>query len=188
MLKREACLLRAMARTDLDLVLQWRNQERIRQAMYTDHIITWDEHQDWYERIVREQATMHFMFEYERRPLGVVNVVDINRLHRRCVWGFYIGEEDAPRGAGTAMGFLALERLFAAEGFHRVVGEALAGNEASIKYHQRLGFAREGRFVDHVVKGGRYADVISFALIDRVWQAKRDALAVELFAGDTQHV
>ncbi|MCX6834628.1 MAG: UDP-4-amino-4,6-dideoxy-N-acetyl-beta-L-altrosamine N-acetyltransferase [candidate division Zixibacteria bacterium] len=181
MLKREDCRFRRMERSDLDLVLRWRNSERIREAMYTDHVITRDEHYAWFERVTRNNATMHFVFEREGRPLGVVNVVDIDRRNLRCVWGFYIGEEDAPRGSGTAMGYLALECLFENEGLHRIIGEALADNEASIKYHRRLGFVEEGRLVEHVVKNGRYMDVISFAIIDRVWRATKDSLAATIF-------
>ena len=183
MFRQEECRLRRMEYSDLDLVLRWRNSERIRQAMYTDHIITPDEHYAWFERVTRNNVTMHFVFESEGRPLGIVNVVNIDRRNLRCVWGFYIGEEAAPRGAGTAMGYLALEYLFEKEGFHRVMGEALVDNEASIKYHRRLGFLEEGRLVDHVAKNGRYTDVISFAIIDRVWRATRNDLAAMIFAG-----
>jgi UDP-4-amino-4,6-dideoxy-N-acetyl-beta-L-altrosamine N-acetyltransferase len=175
--------LRPMVRDDLEVVLAWRNSERIRQVMYTDHVITRDEHYAWFERVTRDNVSMHFVFECEDRPLGVVNVVDIDRRNLRCVWGFYIGEENAPRGSGTAMGYLALDHLFEKEGFHRIMGEALADNEASIKYHRRLGFVEEGRLVDHVVKNGRFTDVVSFALIDRVWRATRDDLAATIFAG-----
>jgi UDP-4-amino-4,6-dideoxy-N-acetyl-beta-L-altrosamine N-acetyltransferase len=181
MFRQEVCRLRRMERSDLDVVLRWRNSERIRQAMYTDHVITRDEHYAWFEQVTRDNVTMHFVFEYEKRPLGVVNVVGIDRRHLRCVWGFYIGEEAAPPGSGLAMGYLALEYLFEKEGLHRVMGEAL--NEASIKFHRRLGFVEEGRLVDHVVKNGRYTDVISFAIIDRVWRATRDDLAALIFAG-----
>lgn len=183
MFRQEKCRLRRMEHSDLDLVLRWRNSERIRQAMYTDHVITRDEHYAWFERVTRDGVSMHFVFEYEGRPLGVVNVGDIDRRNLRCVWGFYIGEETAPSGSGTAMGYLALEHLFEKEGFHRVMGEALADNEASIKYHLRLGFVEEGRLVDHVVKNGRYTDVISFAIIDRVWRATRGDVAAMIFAG-----
>jgi len=181
MFRQEECRLRRMEQSDLDLVLRWRNSERIRQAMYTDHVITHDEHHAWFERVTRNNVTMHFVFECAGRPLGVVNVVDIDRSNLRCVWGFYIGEEDAPRGSGTSMGYLALEYLFEKEGFHRVIGEALADNEASIKYHRRLGFVEEGRLAEHVVKNGRYTDVILFAIIDRVWRAMKDNLAAMIF-------
>ena len=181
MLERVECRLRLLERSDLELVLRWRNSERIRQAMYTDHVIARDEHYAWFERVSRENVSMHFVFEYKSRPLGVVNVNGIDRRNNRCVWGFYIGEEEAPRGAGTAMGFLALDHLFENERFHRVIGEALADNEASIKYHRRLGFVDEGRLIEHVVKNGRYADVITFALLDRIWRSTKVELSATVF-------
>jgi len=177
----EAFRLRAMEQADLDLVLTWRNQKRIRQAMYTDHIISREEHYAWFERVSGQDESLHFVFEYEGKPIGVANVTDINRAANRCVWGFYIGAEDVPRGVGSAMGFFTLEHLFETLGFHKVIGEALAENEASIRYHLRLGFVQEGRFVEHVIKKGRFVDVISFAVLERDWKRIKPELAEMIF-------
>lgn len=182
--KREACLLRAMTESDLELVLIWRNQERIRLAMYTDHEISRDEHFAWFKRVTIEQKTQHFIFEYESVPVGVINIVDVNKAANRCAWGFYVGVENVPEGTGSAMGFVALEHLFDVVGFRKVIAEVLADNEASLRYHRRLGFVEEGRLVAHVLKGDRYVDVVSFAIFDRDWSRIKDRLAARFFGGE----
>jgi len=171
-----------MAEADLDLVLEWRNSERVRRAMYTDHLITPDEHRAWFRRVLDERSAMPFMFEYNGRPVGVVNVTAMDRRNGRCTWGFYIGAADAPRGTGSAMGFFALEHITGALGFRKVIGEALADNAESVKFHLRLGFVEEGRFREHVLKRGRYVDVISFALFSETWRSNRERLAAEFFS------
>jgi UDP-4-amino-4,6-dideoxy-N-acetyl-beta-L-altrosamine N-acetyltransferase len=181
MLVRDACRLRVMADADLDMVLQWRNREKIRRAMYNDHMIERAEHYAWFERVTREQKTHHFIFEYESTPVGVINVVDINQVANRCAWGFYVGAEKVQRGTGSAMGFVALEHLFENMGFHKVIGEVLSDNEASLRYHRRLGFGEEGRLVEHVCKGDRYLDVVTFAIFDRVWYSIKTQLASRFF-------
>jgi UDP-4-amino-4,6-dideoxy-N-acetyl-beta-L-altrosamine N-acetyltransferase len=181
MIARETCRLRPMTESDLDMVLQWRNREPIRRAMYTDHPISRDEHYAWFERVTREQKTHHFVFEYDSVPMGVINVVDINRTANRCAWGFYVGAEHAPRGTGSAMGFVALEHLFEVMGHHKVIGEVLADNEASLRYHRRLGFTEEGRLVEHVRKGDRLIDVVTFAIFDRDWFQIKERLAGKCF-------
>jgi UDP-4-amino-4,6-dideoxy-N-acetyl-beta-L-altrosamine N-acetyltransferase len=181
MVNRDACRLRPMTESDLEMVLDWRNREEIRRAMYTDHPISHDEHYAWFERVTREQKTRHFIFECDRTPMGVINVTDINPSANRCAWGFYVGATNAPRGTGSAMGFVALEHLFETMGFHKVIGEVLADNEASLRYHKRLGFIEEGRLVEHVRKGDRLIDIITFAHFDRDWFRIKKALADRFF-------
>lgn len=181
--ERGQCKLRPMTEADLGQVLEWRNSEHIRRAMYTDHVIAWDEHREWFKRVSTTKTSQHYVFEFAGRPLGVVNVTQLDRTNNKCVWGFYIGVADAPRGSGSAMGWLALEHIVEKLGFHKVVGEALADNEESIKYHRRLGFEEEGRLKEHVLKNGRYIDVVTFGLLDHKWRAARDALAARFFEG-----
>ena len=181
MARREACRLRSMTEADLDMVLRWRNREDIRRAMYSDHLISREEHQAWFKRVTEERMTLHFIYEYDSTPMGVINVVDINKAANRCAWGFYVGADNAPKGTGSAMGFTALAYLFDHHGFRKVIGEVLADNEASLKYHKRLGFVEEGRLVAHVLKGDRYVDVVMFAIFDRDWARMRDELSTQFF-------
>ena len=44
MLRRDDCQLRPVLESDLGLIRQWRNSERIRANMFTDHIISSEEH------------------------------------------------------------------------------------------------------------------------------------------------
>ncbi|GLI38490.1 UDP-4-amino-4,6-dideoxy-N-acetyl-beta-L-altrosamine N-acetyltransferase [Geobacter hydrogenophilus] len=173
MLERSQCILRPVGRDDLDKLLEWRNVERIRAFMYTDHIISPEEHAAWFERLGTNDTARTLIFEVDGRPLGVVNVTSIDRRNGTCHWGFYIGEADAPRGSGTALGYLGLDHIFGTLGIRKVIGEAFAFNEASIAFHRRLGFSQEGHFVQHVLKNGSYHDILSFALFREQWEAHK---------------
>ncbi|CAG0975254.1 UDP-4-amino-4, 6-dideoxy-N-acetyl-beta-L-altrosamine N-acetyltransferase [Geobacteraceae bacterium] len=173
MLERSQCILRPVKREDLEKLLEWRNADRIRAYMYTDHLIGWEEHAAWFERLGTNDTARALLFEVNDRPLGVVNVTRIDRLNGTCHWGFYIGEADAPKGSGTALGYLGLEYIFGTLGIRKVTGEAFAFNEASIAFHRRLGFSQEGHFVRHVMKNGSYQDILSFALFRDQWEAHK---------------
>jgi UDP-4-amino-4,6-dideoxy-N-acetyl-beta-L-altrosamine N-acetyltransferase len=176
---RNNCCLRPMAASDLETVLSWRNSDRIRNMMYTDHIISPEEHQAWFARVSHSANSRHLIFEYNGRPAGVVNVTDIDARNRRCDWGFYLGETDLPKGCGTVMGALALEFIFEQMGMNKVVGEVLAHNEQSMNYHVRLGFVKEGRLNCHELRHGNFEDVIVFAHFSERWrQVKSELTAV----------
>ena len=173
------CRLRDIIEEDLPQLLRWRNEERIRHVMYTDHIITPEEHQRWFDGISADaegKRSRHWLFEYQGMPLGQVNVTDIIERHKRCCWGFFIGKKDAPRGSGMAMGILAIDRIFTELELNKVCGEALAFNEASIRYHKSLGFQEEGRFRQHIQKKEEFYDVVCFGLLRKEWRYHRLAL------------
>lgn len=161
--------LRPVEEADLEKMLEWRNSDRIRAVMFTDRIITMDEHREWFERLNKEKNAVCKIFEFQGRTVGVVNIVQIDRYNNKCSWGFYLGEVDVPRGTGTVMGFLALEHIFEVMGIHKLFAEALAFNTQSIKFHKKLGFIEEGRFAKHVLKNGNYEDVIAMALFNEEW-------------------
>lgn len=180
-MRRDDCNLRPIEEGDLELVLSWRNSERVRSYMYTDHLIKPEEHRAWFLRTLDAEFPATLVFEYRGKPAGLKSFSQIDRHNNRCYWGFYLGDTELPRGCGSAMGFLALEYIFEKHGFRKLCAEAFAFNEGSIKYHTRLGFAQEGRFVEHVLKNGAYRDVVSFAIFRDGWLAGKDALAAKLF-------
>ncbi len=181
MLRYDACRLRPMEERDLPLVLEWRNSERIRRNMYTDHQITEDEHRAWFRKAQEQRKSIHLVFEIEDQPVGVVNITDFDMHNAACHWGFYIGSEDAPKGSGTAMGLLALEYIFEHLKIRKLIGEAFEFNDASIRFHERLGFVEEGRFIQHELKYGRYENVITLAHFNNRWHCIKESLMERCF-------
>jgi len=173
--------LRPMAESDLQTVLKWRNSEHVRNNMFTDHIISPEEHRAWFEKVSNEKRSLHLIFEYLGRPIGVVNIDQIYRLTNKCVWGFYLGERDLPKGCGSAMGFFALEYLFDRLGFRKVIGEVFTFNADSMRFHKRLGFIEEGRLAKHCLKNGISEDVTTMVILDSDWQRIRPTLISRFF-------
>ena len=178
---REEFNLRPMEERDLETVFSWRNSERVRSYMYTDHIITQPEHRAWFDRTRQTEFPATLIFEYRGVPIGLKSFSQIDRHNNRCHWGFYLGESELPRGCGTVMGFLALEYIFERHNFRKLCAEAFAFNDGSIKYHTRLGFVQEGCFLQHVLKNGRYEDIISFAIFKDNWLTGKSALSAKVF-------
>lgn len=168
--------LRPLRLDDLQTVLKWRNSERIKTLMYTEHTITWEEHYRWYEDVSKDPYRKVFILDYDKDRLGLVQFSNIDRGNSRCYWGFYIGEAQAPKGAGTMMGILALDKIFNDVGIMKVCSEIIHTNSVSIRYHEKLGFVPEGRLVNHIRKNNRYFDVILMALFSEKWKQIRDSL------------
>ena len=140
MVELKQCLLRSIEEKDLNQVLKWRNSLRIREHMFTDHVISLEEHSSWFKSLEMSRDKSFQIFEYKGKPMGVVQ---FRIQNESAYWGFYIGEAGAPKGAGLAMGYLALESIFHKSGVTFIFGEALQGNVPSQNFHKKLGFAEE---------------------------------------------
>jgi len=174
--------LRPMAERDLPTVWRWRNSERVRAVSFTDHEITWDEHLAWYERSKNDDSTQPMLFECGAKPIGVVNFTRIDRQAGSGVWGFYIGDQNAPKDSASTMGVLALDYAFGELGLRKVVGHSFVSNAASVRYHQRLGFREVEEDPQRFKKGGETLDVMRLELTAERWQGLRPSLEKSLFS------
>jgi len=173
--------LRPVRAEDSALLRHWRNQERVRANMYTDHVISQDEHTAWFARMLQDRAREYRIGEYHGRAIGVVALTGIDETSRRASWGFHVGEPNVPPGCGAAMEYLALEHAFLVRGLRKLCCEVLAFNTRVIKLHRRFGFRQEGLLVAHALKNGEYEDVVVLAMFDVDWPAVRERLGSALF-------
>lgn len=164
--------LRKLQKGDLERVLIWRNSDRIRSQMYSDEIISLKNHLAWFERADQDPTKTNYLFELNGKPAGVISVTGIDLHHRKCYWGFYLGEENLPKGTGFAMGRLALDEIFSVLQMEKVYGEVFDFNEASIAFHRKLGFRQEGLLREHAFKNNARRNVILFGLLKREYEIK----------------
>jgi len=171
--------LRAINRDDLVLVLEWRNLERIRKEMFTDHIISWDEHEAWFAGIPAS-GNHHCIFELNGCPVGVSSFTAIDPLNKHCSWGFYLGENPLPRGTGTLLGIYSMQYAFDVLGVHRVYSEVMASNQVSLNYHSKMGFSLEGVLREHIKKAGVFIDVVCYGQLAEEWATFQNILRDKL--------
>ncbi|WP_061212748.1 UDP-4-amino-4,6-dideoxy-N-acetyl-beta-L-altrosamine N-acetyltransferase [Syntrophomonas wolfei] len=165
--------LRILQTEDLDMVLKWRNSNRVRLNMLSTHVITEEEHRSWFFNL-DHNTCRYLVFEYRQRPVGLVNFTEIDQNDNRCSWGFYLGESDVPPGTGLLMGYLSMEYVFSVLNIRKLCSQVLSNNKKSINYHHKLGFKEEGRLLQHHLHNGVYVDVIVLALFKDNWEGRRD--------------
>lgn len=160
--------LRPMGASDLENVLEWRNDPSVRRFMFTQKEISFEEHRRWYARVALDSRRTLLIYEESSVSLGYVN---INRLPSTGAadWGFYVAP-NAPKGTGRCLGRAAVNYAFSDMGLHKLCGQALAFNHRSIDFHRMLGFKEEGVLRKQFFDGQDYHDVIYFGLLASEWQ------------------
>lgn len=166
----EDCRIRVVNEKDLPIILSWRNHEEIRRYMFTQHEISLEEHENWFLRAKDDPKLRLLIVEDELGPFGYVQ---FNKVSQGGVadWGFYVGPY-AVKGSGTKLGHAALNYAFTELGLHKICGQAIVGNEASIRFHQKLGFIQEGILRDQQSINDVYHSIICFGLHASEWQLK----------------
>lgn len=173
--------LRLINTNDKEIILSWRNTERVRENMYTDHIISEDEHDRWFTKALADNTARYLIFEVNQRPVGFIAFTNIDTIHNRCSWAFYLGEVDVLRGTGSSMEFFALQYAFEKLMIRKLYCEVFIFNSGVIKMHEKFGFVKEGHFAAHYYKNSKYEDIACLAMLKDTWASSKDALKVRCF-------
>lgn len=163
--------VRVLTEDDLLQVLSWRNHPDVRRFMYSTHEISLEEHRNWF--LSNQKSNRHILLIYEQddKASGFIKFTP-GADGSVCDWGFYLAPE-SPKGTGIRLGVTALEYAFNGLGVNKVIGEALAFNDKSIRFHKRLGFEEEARLKAYHFDGEKYNDVVRFGLMRKDWHPEK---------------
>lgn len=157
--------LRPLITADIDTIYEWRTKPHVADYMFTGADITMEQHEKWFRRIQEDDKVEYRILMYQGEPIGLANAVDIDPAERSCFWGFYIGEESAPKGSGAIMGELMIEHIFKKyEDVDTIFGEAFKFNEASLRLHEKLGFEQRPDLFYEELKSGKPEEIIVMQL------------------------
>jgi UDP-4-amino-4,6-dideoxy-N-acetyl-beta-L-altrosamine N-acetyltransferase len=162
--------------SDLELILLWRNAPLVRQAMYTHHIISQDEHYAWFDRIKTDPSIRYYLWlDTNGNPQGVVNFTNLDLMHRTAFWGFYACPLSSP-GVGMQMELDALEKAFTEFKLLKLNCEVLESNRSVINMHKKIGFIEEGCFRQQHYDGVSRINIIRLGMLGEEWPECRKKL------------
>lgn len=167
----ESCSIRTVDDDDLPMILAWRNHPDIRRFMFTRHEITLNEHRNWFAKASQDVTRSLLIVEDKQQPIGYVQFTQVVE-GGVADWGFYT-RPGAAKGTGSKLGIAALSHAFGILQLHKVCGQAIENNYASIAFHKRMGFRQEGLLRDQQSIDGLYHDLYCFGLIACEWQPEK---------------
>lgn len=173
--------LRDVTPEDKDMIRNWRNLPEVRKYMYTDHEISPEEHERWFQGIASDPTRRYWIIVLDDEDVGLVSLYDIDARNMHCYWGWYVAKPVARgRGIGTFVEYSMLRHVFDDMCFQKLCSEVLASNRQVIDMHETLGFAQEGLYRRHVRKGGEFVDVVALAMLREEWEARKPEIEERL--------
>lgn len=166
--------LRRVAEDDRERLLAWRNSPAVSAFMYSDHLISREEHDRWFDGLAGNSRRLDLIVEADGVPSGLNSLTDIDKVQGRAVVARYLAE-DAPKGLGVGgfAEFKMIDHAFGPMALRKLWSEVLAFNEIAWRLHMANGFQREALFRAHVVKQGRPEDVVGLGLLAEDWRTHR---------------
>lgn len=168
------------------MILAWRNVPAIRSRMYTQHEILREEHLRWWEAKRHSTRDDLLLFLDDGEPAGFLSISEINRDWGTASWAFYAAP-DAPKGTGSRMEMIALDRVFGEMQLRKLCCEVLASNPGVLAMHLKHGFVQEGLRRDHVKTQTGFDSVHQLAIFAQDWEQKRPAMLKRLREFELKH-
>ena len=130
--------LRELKEEDLDYLLEWRNDKKVKSFMHSSKKISKKEHIQWFYESKNNDFKHLFIYEELGEPLGFVQFL-VDPVKNEAEWGFY-KKPYAYKGVGIRMGKIAIETARHKLKVGKIIGIVKNSNKPSIDFHIKLGF------------------------------------------------
>jgi len=154
----------------VERVRNWRNSNHVNQYMITNHYITKAEHSRWIKKLKTRDATKAWIIRYNKKPVGLVSLSNIDYSKKTTEWGFYIAEESVRRrGIGSAVLYWLIEYVFDTLNFQTMSTMVLENNPVALQMYEKFGFKKENATPQTLERNGKTITVFIMSLQKEEW-------------------
>src|SRR5688572_9544710 len=157
--------LRPLERGDLHFVHVLNNNRSVMGYWFEEPYESFVELEELYRKHIHDQSERRFIVEdaaHER--VGLVELVEIDHLHRRAEFLIMISPEHQRRGYAKAATRRAINYAFKVLNLYKLYLLVDVDNAAAIQVYEGAGFRKEGVLVDEFFSDGRYRSVIRMCI------------------------
>lgn len=124
---------------ELLTILAWRNHEAIRMCMNNTEIISVDSHLKYCRNLVNRTDVCYWMILKDEKPIGVLNIIDIDYENGICEPGFYLSPKVMGRGESIFVLSNYKDFLLNELDFNGLIGHNYKDNKHSIIFTMFFG-------------------------------------------------
>jgi UDP-4-amino-4,6-dideoxy-N-acetyl-beta-L-altrosamine N-acetyltransferase len=158
----------------INKVREIRNRDSIRKNMYSDHLITEEEHDAWVGRLRASCNDKVMVIKLEGRLVGLVALRNIRHADGVSDWAFYLDDDMQGKGLGSIVEYKLLQMAFFEMNLFKLNCEVLETNASVVRLHKKFGFVVEGFRRAHVLKDGKHIGVHLLGILASEWVDSRE--------------
>lgn len=159
--------LRPLEREDLYFVHQLDNNASIMRYWFEEPFEAFAELTALYDAHVHDQGERRFVIECNEEKAGIVELVEIDYVHRRAEFQIVVAPEHQGKGLASAATKLALDYGFSVLNLYKLYLLVDKENHKAIHIYSKLGFTIEGELKHEFFIQGQYRDVVRMCLFQQ---------------------
>lgn len=173
MMDEQSVKLRPLEREDLTFVHQLDNNPSIMRYWFEEPFESFDELTELYVKHIHDQHQRRFVAEHNGIKVGIVELVNINHIHRRAEFQIIIAPGHQGKGYATSAAKQAVEYSFSVLNLYTLYLIVDRENERAIHIYQKLGFQIEGELVHEFFVNGEYRNAVRMRIFQHDFFAGR---------------
>ncbi|TKI05320.1 spermidine N1-acetyltransferase [Martelella alba] len=165
--------LRPLEREDLRFVHQLDNNETVMRYWFEEPYEAFVELYDLYEKHIHDQSERRFIIDMNGVGIGLVELVEINHIHRRAEFQILIDPAHQGHGYASIAARLAMDYGFMVLNLNKLYLIVDQENEKAIHIYSKLGFKMEGVLIKEFFVNGKYRNTIRMCIFQEDYLAQR---------------
>lgn len=159
--------LRPLEREDLKFVHSLTNNANIMSYWFEEPYEAFVELQDLYDKHIHDQSERRFIVEKNTVMIGLVELVEIDYIHRRAEFQIMIDPHYQGNGYAKETTCLAMHYAFSVLNLHKLYLVVNTTNEKAIHIYKKVGFSIEGELQDEFFVDGQYHNAIRMCMFQK---------------------
>lgn len=156
--------LRPLERDDLAFVHQMDNNASVMRYWFEEPYEAFMELSDLYNKHIHDQSERRFIIEHQSSKVGLVELVEINHIHRRAEFQIIIDPAHQGKGYASSAVHLAIDYGFSVLNLYKLYLIVDKENAKAIHIYSKLGFNVEGELIDEFFVSGEYRTVLRMCI------------------------
>lgn len=162
--------LRPLEREDLKFVHRLNNDAKIMSYWFEEPYEAFVELQELYDKHIHDQSERRFILELDGHMVGLVELMEIDYIHRRAEFQIIIDPKFQGHGYAVSATKLAMKYAFHVLNLHKLYLVVDKVNEKAIHVYEKVGFIREGELIDEFFVDGTYHDAIRMCIFQHQYR------------------
>lgn len=175
-----AVIVREIRSDDLEQIMEWRMDPDITKFMNTNPKLTIEGQKKWFEKIKTDDSVQYWIIEKDGKPVGVINLAEIDMERRRTSWGYYVGDKEARSfKMALALEMSLYDYVFDVLGLDELYGTVLSINAGVIRLHRLCGSRVISEVKGEIEKDGVKYDNTHMSITRKEWNEIRASMKYE---------
>jgi len=156
--------LRPLEKDDLTFVHRLDNNANVMRYWFEEPYEAYVELEDLYAKHIHDQSERRFITEFQGTRVGLVELVEINHIHRRAEFQIIIDPTHQGQGFASEAARLAMDYAFSVLNLYKLYLIVDKENDKAIHIYRKLGFEMEAELRNEFFVNGEYRSVIRMCI------------------------